>query len=186
MRETFTLPAQEIQLAMQKEFDLCEKNVLQYLSGYFLKKLLDSHKRTDLSTCPICSQNQDSLLPTSSPNKDSETFLHFKKFCHSSQLHKCCDKFVNFVKVIIQICMHMIENYFFVEGIGKSIVTSALAYLDSKSIPIICSPKVKEELMFLVTRTVLFYQIKWLNHKLKQSKWKHESMSRKLTIIQHK
>lgn len=166
--------------ALEGTFDLCEDNTLEYLSGYFFKRLISMHKG---KACSECSSHGQKLTEESQIQSANETFLFYKRFCTSSELIKCSPLFVSYVKAIIQICLYALDNCCDMQGIGKMVDTTALTYLDP--VPALCSRAMQEKLINLITRTILFYEVKWFNDKMRQKKWRNESQSMKLSIFLH-
>ena len=154
------------------------------LKWFFFKKLLDLHKPSG-KLCDTCTTNGETISEEldSQHLSTNEIFLHYKKFCSFSQLYRSFPSFTSFVKLTIQVCLYSIENFFYIPGIGEMITKSILNY--NESFPKICSPELLEKLISLIVRTILFKHIQWLNLKMKQKKWKYESLSRKLSILTH-
>lgn len=173
------LSVEETTLALEQNFDLCEENVLQYMSGYFFKQLMKMHK----GTCEICSENGEKMDSQSQIEYVSEIFLYFKRYHQSSELFKGNSLFTAYIKCIVQICTNTINNHLELDGIGAIITKTALVYLDPS--PKFCCNAIKEKLISLISRTLLCHQTKWINLKNKH-KENSANYLRKLEILQHK
>ena len=125
--DTKVLSLEDVNRAFSLEFDMCEENVLMYISGYFLRRLINMHKQKE---CDTCEQNGSKLESSESPNVSmNELFLYLKRFTSSSQLYKCSPHFISYVKAIIQLTIFSIENFFFMGNIGNMITNTALMYI---------------------------------------------------------
>ena len=177
------LSIEDLNAAMERNFDICEDNSLHYMSGYFFRKLMDMHSD---KKCEICDKNGQLLCHSNaniSTEDKSELFLHLKKYLDTSQLYTCSHEFIFYIKTVIQITLHTIENYFHIKNIRQTIVNTLVKQPQYQ--PKIC-PRLIEKLTSLIAKVILSKHTQWINAKYKVKKYKSDSLSRKLCILQHK
>ena len=93
---TCLLSVQDTNLALDQELDLTEENCLEYLSGYFFKRLLSFHS----TNCQICSNFAQKFTNHAEVSMVSQIFLHFKRYdTDKATLYQCTDNFIHFCEI---------------------------------------------------------------------------------------
>lgn len=174
-----------VNTALSKAYSIMEKNVLEYLCGYFFKKLLQMHK-SDCENCQkfgakVSVKAKDAQVPI------SEVFLYLKVYNEECHLYKCQSDFVTFIGNVIKISLFVAKHFPHVDGVSKLVENSCKLHLNKK--PKMCSTEKMLKLIGLISRTIFNYHIKWLNSSEKKQSGRSqplsEQQSRKLSIITH-
>ena len=169
---------------LQKNLDLEEENCLEYLSGYFYKRLLGFHSDKD---CIQCSKYAQKYSKDSLTDSVSHIFLYFKRFnTEKATLYDCKMEFVSYVRYILQICSFVFEKLPDAENIIEIVIQSCLKF--SPSSLHLCSNQMIYRFTHVVARTILFYKVKWNNDKLrkKEPKSKKSHAKKKVEKLSHK
>lgn len=177
----YRLADQEISSALSTPPDLLEENGLEYMSGYFFKRLLSFHGQE----CFTCLGNAEKVTNATRSDLVSDIFLHFKKYSsENSTLFKCNLSTVNFVRHIVQISNFVYKRCPSQEQIISLVVNSSLETCVS---PQFCSEEMKRKFAHLVARTILFNKAKWSNDlmKKKEPKKKKSNPKKKMEKLSH-
>ncbi len=147
-------------------FNINEAATLQYMAGYFFRRLLKYHKHD----CVTCSTHGSHLTAqTEQPQNLSLGFLYLKRYCTSeAKLYQCTDHFTSYVQGLIQIASRCFEDYMDVPGIISLAAQTGLHNLTN--VPEFCSTKMHRRFAFLVARTIILNQLKWRNSENKTGK----------------
>ncbi len=153
-------------MAVSKIFSVNEAATLEYVSGYFFRRLMSFHK-TD---CDTCGKFGGKITASSeSPCRVQDSFLYLKRYCtEEATLFKCSTHFNSFIQKVVQIATHCFDTYMEVPGIIGLASNTALHNLFGT--PVFCSDNMKIRLVFLVCKTIILNKVKWHNNELRGEK----------------
>ena len=178
---SYRLADSEISSALANQLDLLEENGLEYMSGYFFKRLLSFHGQE----CLKCSGNAEKVTTQTESHLVSDIFLYFKKYNNEkSSLFKCNLETLNFVRQIIQIADLVFKRCPAQEQIISLVVNSSM---ETCVLPQFCTEEMTRKFAHLVAKTMLLNQAKWSNDlmKKKEPKKKKSLPTKKVEKLSH-
>ncbi len=182
--ETITpLPFSEVQLALSK--NPLNENALEYLAGYYFKRLIDFHK----TTCTPCSVYGKKIGQMSVQEKEYETYTFLKLYKNTNaSLYQVTPHFKDFVKHIIQLATYCFEEKRDTCGIVEKVYRTLMTYFSN--LPSFCK-SLYPKFIKMVAKSIITNNIKWENSKIKAKKktvfgkGKNSKTSRKLHNLAH-
>ena len=146
---------------------MTEENCLEYLSGYFFKRLLSFHS----TNCQICSNFAQKFTNHAEVSMVSQFFLHFKRYdTDKATLYQCTDNFIHFVRSVIQVASFMYIHFPAQDNIVSVVVNSFLQNGVNSTKLVLCSDNIIHRFAEVIARTILFYRMKWTNDNMKKEK----------------
>jgi hypothetical protein len=167
LQQDSCLSYNEMYSALGQPLSVPEEMALGYLSGYFFRKLLNYHKRT-CDKCGMYGHIIDRAGLTTNLEQN-EIFLYFKLYDTTPcTLYKCSEYFVSLIRCVIQVAKYCFDKYVEQPGFVNMVKMSVLTHLSE--LPQLCTSHMTTRLLSLVARTMLVYNIKWLNSTLRATK----------------
>ena len=181
---SYVLSSEQIEIALSKELDVAEENCIEYVSGYFFKRLLSLHK----NACETCSKLAVKLNNQTQCTLVSDIFLYFKRYdTDKATLYKCHNSFVDFVTSVIKVASFAYEHHPSQEDIIALVVNSCLSSTNCSNF-MLCEPEKVSRIAHIIARTILFYKSKWANDKMKKTEPKNKKSvkQKKIEKLSHK
>ena len=156
-----------------------EHSILEYLAGFFFRKLLQFHSVKKVAkSCSTCGVHGHKITSTSVLEQKSDLFLFIKRYnTDTATLYKCSSHFVHLIQVIIQVANFFVEHLLDQPRIVNMIRLSIREHL--ANFPQFCTDAKFDRLVSYVARTIVVYRAKWLNNDLRALKKAKKGRGRK-------